>query len=227
MAESIFQTELVLGDKVDLHLYRGPYYRTVIEEITPDGFLTMPVPTYRGISIILRLGQKLVLIYYRENGKYEVDMVVQNIIVEGNIRQVILRIISEARKEQRRENYRLPVTLRTLLCHFPETQIPVELAPDDEAVDEIVYTKDLSSTGVLLKTRGKYELGERVLINLYLNWPKGSQAPLPACAAVTRVERDAVENRYLVGLQFLDIYDKQELISRYIVEEQKERLKRR
>jgi c-di-GMP-binding flagellar brake protein YcgR len=234
------------GDRVDLHYDDSPEYRSLVEEVSDGGRLVVVSPTYRGVPVIFHIGQKLELSYYRDNGKFSVAVRVDGFYTSNNVRYVVLEGASGVTKVQRRAYYRLPIVLRTEVRRLP-VALPTELhrLPDvlpklddivsyEEAVEaldeytvsaETSTTRDISISGISVKTRTEYCVGDKLVIKVELGWPNVMGQPISAVVEVRRVEYDVSTGMYYTGLEFVGAFAKRDLITKFIYEKQKKRIK--
>jgi len=114
--------DIVVGDKSDLHFENGkdsPYYKTQVAELAGDGRFAVFLPSHKGLPIKLRAGQELTMCIYRDNGRFAMNVRVASLRKSKNVQLVELEPLSALTKEQRREFYRLPVSLRAEALTLP------------------------------------------------------------------------------------------------------------
>ncbi|MDR3310590.1 MAG: flagellar brake protein [Oscillospiraceae bacterium] len=224
--------QIVVGDKIDLSLTkRGPLYRTKVEETTPDGRIVMALPSYKGIPLVVRRGQRLHVVFYRENGKFTAEAEVRGVTADNAVRLLVIALISDTDKEQNRDNFRVQISLKTTLYRFPDGEIPEDA---DERNDAILYaeeiearTKDLSASGALVRTQTEFPIGEKLLISIQLGTVRGHTLLLPATVARAARDESGMLNVYFFGFQFSKDDDSQSLISKFVADEQKKQIKKR
>lgn len=215
---------LNIGDKVDLYMGRGPYYRTTIDDIEGNRDYVVTVPSYRGIPIIVRNGQRLQMFFYRQNGRYAIDAKVTSFEVDGQVRLMKLRALGEPEKQQRRESFRFHTSLKVIIRPFVMGPFPMK--PDPEEADEMeeASTFNISATGIALKTKRSYEHDEKFYLQIYLN-PDGP--PLEILCAVRQASRvESVEGPYFIGAMFMDIAaDVTTIIAKFVLDEERKQVK--
>jgi c-di-GMP-binding flagellar brake protein YcgR len=240
------KVDIVIGEKADIRYGKSPYYRTVVESVDDDGSLVVELPTYKGTPAPFRVNQELEMMLYRENGKYSVDVRVLRLREIDNIKLVDIEIISEFRKEQRRGYYRLPVVLRAEVSKLP-VSLPTELhrLPEaipqmddvmtyEEAVDtlddyttqrEASTTKDISISGLSVRAKSEYQIGESLIVKVHLDSAGKGEQSINAMVQVRRVLYDDVSGTYLLGLEFVGAFAKRDEITRFIFEQQQKRIR--
>jgi c-di-GMP-binding flagellar brake protein YcgR len=238
--------DLSPGDRVDLYEGDGPEYRSLVELVDDSGKIVVVAPTYKGAPVILHVNHILQLSYYRDNGKFNIAVRVAGFRTTDNVRLVELEGVSEVAKMQRRAYYRLPVVLRTEVRRLP-VELPTELhrLPDvlpllddvisyDEAVEELdeytvgselSTTRDISISGLSVKTKTEFLIGDKLVIKVNLGWPSVNGQPISAVVEVRRVEYDASTGMYYTGLEFVGAFAKRDLITKFIYEKQQQRIK--
>jgi c-di-GMP-binding flagellar brake protein YcgR len=238
--------DIVPGDRVDLQYRNSPEYRALVEETGRGGAIVVTSPTYKGVPVVFHRDQVLRLSFYRDNGKYSMEVKVRGFRTSGEIRLVALECISDVTKVQRRGYYRLPVVLRTEVRRLP-VALPTELhrLPEvlpmlddvmsyEEAVDaleeyavdeENSTTRDISISGISVKSKSKFVIGDKMVIKVHLGWPNAKEPPISAVVEVRRVEYDPATGSYNVGLEFAGAFAKRDIITKYIYEQQQKRIK--
>ncbi|MDR1298926.1 MAG: flagellar brake protein [Oscillospiraceae bacterium] len=234
------------GDRVDLLIRAGTEYRTLVEDVEQSGSIIVTVPTYRGTSVVLRKKQAMTMNFYRDNGKYSLSVRVTGYRSNGDRRLIVLERTSDIVKQQRRGYYRLPVVLRTEVRRL-SVALPTELhrLPDtlpmmddvmtyDEAVDaldsytvdeETVTSRDISISGISVKSRTEFSIGDKLVIKVHLDWPHATEPPISAVVEVRRVEHDIATGQYFVGLEFTGAFAKRDIITKFIYEQQQKRIR--
>jgi c-di-GMP-binding flagellar brake protein YcgR len=217
-----------------------------VEEITADGHFIVLVPAHKGVPIVLRDGQELAMCVYRDNGRFAMDVRVVSFRKSENVQLVELEPLSALRREQRREFYRLPVSLRaealtlpvsvyTEMRSLPETlpQLDKVISYEDavKALEKVgvaedsVSARDISISGLSIRTKNAHELGDQMVVKVHLGWPTEKTPPISAVVEVRRVEYDSVSGTYAIGVEFVGAFAKRDLITKYIFEQQKRRIK--
>ncbi|NLT57755.1 MAG: flagellar brake protein [Clostridiales bacterium] len=219
----------VIGDKLELCMEKAPPYRTQLEDIDREGNYLVPPPQYRRVQMEYEVGQALEAFYFRHNGRYGFRAQVVGTKEQGELCFLVLRRTSEPYRQQRRESFRLPISLKIVVR--PAVAGPFPLHPDGEdmRLERMFKTENLSETGLGFKTsRRSYEVGELLYINLYFG-SKATSAPIEFYAQVCRrelVDREA--QTYFIGVKFLRVgEDVRQMIARFVLREQQELIRRR
>lgn len=216
-----------IGEKIDLHLGKGPYYRTVIEDEDKNGLLHASVPTYRGIPIILRQDQALQVFYYRDNGRFAVKAKVAGFDMSGNIRIVKLQVLSAPERQQRRESYRVSTMLKSIIRPYSMGPFPKRPDPSEEEEMEEAPTFNISATGVAVRVQQDYVVGERIFMQIFLEWPAANASPIHVLGEVRQVTRiEPNREIYQLGIMFLEMAtDLTNHLARFVLVEDQRRMK--
>lgn len=217
-----------IGEKVDLYLGKGPYYRTIIDDIDENNMVLASIPTFRGISIILRKGQKLKLFFYRNNGRFSIDVLVDGFLLESTLRQVRMKVLSKPVRQQRRQSFRVSTMLRTVLRPFELGPFPSRPDPNEIAQMEDAPAYNISATGVAVRTVNEnYRVGDKMYLQIFLSWPKPDSAPMTVLGEVRQVARlEYGKDVFHLGIMFLDATaDMSDHIARFVLVEEQRRLK--
>ncbi|MDR1064945.1 MAG: flagellar brake protein [Oscillospiraceae bacterium] len=236
---------LLVGDKVDIHFDNSPYYRTYIEDVEEDGaILRVSAPMEKERVVPIPANQELTLYFYRENGKFSIQARVMEFRKYSTGTSVMLEVMTESRKDQRREFYRLPSMLTVEARYLPDELIRAmpnalamlyDVGNYDDAVlalfaaaqyEPNVTARDLSISGLSVRSSKRYKQGDRLALKIYLRWPHGTNVPLLAAAEVKRVQLHSETRKYFVGLEFLGAFSQRELITKYIYEQQRLRIQK-
>lgn len=215
------------GEKVDLFLGRGPYYRTVVDELPDDKTILVPLPTYRGIPIILSRDQEIKMYFYRPNGRYVQNVKVIGFVLEGSIRMVRLLELTEPDRQQRRDMFRVTTMLRAYLRPIEIGETPTDFTDEEIKSMEEAPTFNISATGIAIRTKGEYEVGDRLFIRVFLAWPQQEPEPINIVGEVRQVNSVEQDHRIKqLGIMFMDISEEMsEHIGKFVLIEEQRRAK--
>ena len=217
------------GEKIDLYLGRGPYYRTMVDELPDDRTIIAPLPTYKGIPIILSQNQEIKMYFYRPNGRYVQNVKVIGFMLEGNVRLVRLMELGSAEKQQRRDTFRVTTMLRAVLRPHDFGEFPNKITPEEDQLMEEVPTFNISATGVAVRTTRDYSVGDRIYIRIYLTWPQQKSEQIDVMGEVRQVVSVEQEMRVKqLGMMFLDISEETSgRIEKFVIVEQQRKVKQK
>jgi len=238
----VFEEEsIVVGDKVDIVTQSGEVYRTMIEDRFNDGPFLAGIPNKKGSYMYVNQDDDIYLVFYRDSGRYIVQMKVIALENRGEIRYMWLVQKTLAQKNQRRNAFRLPVSFDVQIYDYMEDiEQGLTYVPDEvKAVAlEMVSSRDISVTGISLQTKKKYELGENYLLSLHFNRTsaalrnRAASADTTPALHLTATVRRCIPWRtgttFNTGMQFFGMTENMsDGIARYVLTEQQRQLKRK
>ena len=217
------------GEKIDLYMGKGPYYRTIVDELPDDKTIIVLLPTYKGIPIILSQNQEIKMYFYRTNGRYMQNVKVLGFTLEGNVRLVRLMELGPAEKQQRRDTFRVTTMLRAILRPYEFGEFPSRVTVNEESIMEEVPTFNISATGVAVRTSNEYRVGDKIFIRVFLTWPQKSTEQIDVMGEVRQVVSVEQEMRVKqLGMMFLDISEETSgRIEKFVFVEQQRKAKQK
>ena len=220
-----------LGEKVDLVGHKNRLYRTKVEDIIENGLFLVGIPRFGGVPMPLHSGEDVYMVFYRETGRYITQMNTVGFEKREEIRYAWLFQKSEPYKDQRREAFRVPVSLDVQVCEYNEdAESRIPLFGDIEVADLIEETssRDLSVTGIAILSKKDYEPGDRKLLRVFLDGQDGARTPFLTCATVVRSVPYLESGKFQIGMNFFGHTKKMnESITKYVLEEQRKQLRQR
>jgi len=217
---------IVLGDKVELLLEDNNIYRTRIEDLTDTGLLLVALPSIGGVPAPLYIDDKISLSFYRETGRYIATVEVVAFENQGDARFVWLLQVAAPHRQQRRGDFRLPARLDVTVCEYIdglERDLPLyeEIEHELATLKEKASTKDISVTGVALKSNREYEYGEKYLLKVFLDGKQPGIKPFLVCAEVMRSSQTEESRINFIGMRYYGAANnRSEVLSRYLFAEQ-------
>ncbi|HEY8361840.1 MAG TPA: flagellar brake domain-containing protein [Tissierellaceae bacterium] len=204
---------LKVGTKIDIFKKenRKNFYPSQVLEIIEPDELVIRGPMKKTQLVLLHKGEEIEILYYVENkGRF---IFTAKVISRELNKMYTLRIkkISEIRKIQLRNYYRLPVTLEI------EKIFPV-INDDNKVFIEKCEAKDISGGGLKLYCNYQHVVGDEVYLKFKLE-----NKLIDAKAKVVRIEE--IENlnyKYCIGITFVDIEEQiRDFIVKFIFEQQR------
>lgn len=204
---------LKVGTKIDIFKKenRKNFYPSQVLEIIEPDELVIRGPMKKTQLVLLHKGEEIEISYYVENkGRF---IFTAKVISRELNKMYTLRIkkISEIRKIQLRNYYRLPVTLEI------EKIFPV-INDDNKVFIEKCEAKDISGGGLKLYCNYQHVVEDEVYLKFKLE-----NKLIDAKAKVVRIEE--IENlnyKYCIGITFVDIEEQiRDFIVKYIFEQQR------
>jgi len=222
---------IVLGDQVELILEDNKTYKTKIEDVTDTGLLLVAVPSLGGIQAPLYIDDRISLGFYRESGRYTTTMEVVAFEKQGEAQFVWLLQITVPFHHQRRGEFRLPTIMDVNVCEYVdgiEKEIPLFGEVGKTVVVEKVSTRDISVSGVAIKTTRDYEYGEKYLLKMPLEGPQQNTKPFLVCAEVMRVTQSSDGRINFIGMQYYGISNnRSEILARFVFSQQQQLIRQR
>lgn len=187
-------------------------YASKIVGIEDDGMFLLETPIKQTQLVLLINGSVVNMIYMHENlGMYSVDLeVVEKIRDDNNIPLVRAKKVSDIRKIQRRNFFRLL------------TSMDIAVRKINGVVVENTKTVDISGGGIRLLSKQDFEINDIVRLDFQLESKEFS-----VDAKVVKIDYTDVRGTKEVSLQFIDILEKdRNEIIRFIFDKQREGIKK-
>ncbi|MCK9443590.1 MAG: flagellar brake protein [Tissierellaceae bacterium] len=205
---------LEVGMKIGLERNDRPgrtsYVSQVLDIVEPDR-ITVSGPMKKSQLVFIHKGDELKISYnVGEKGTFSFNA----IVISRDylpLYKLTLKRISEIRKIQLRNYFRLPISFEVNKSHLIDEE-------NDEYYYETCEAKDVSGGGLRLNCKYKHKLGDRVKCSFFIN-----DTLIEVTAVVVRVsEIDVYNYKYSLGLSFIDIKESsRDEIIKYIFEQQR------
>jgi len=240
---------LIVGDKVDIVSEDGQVYRSMIEDRIDDGPFLVSLPHRKGRYMNVNQDDAVYVVFYRAGGRYIAQMKILALEKRGAIRYMWLIQETKAQRNQRREAFRLPVTIGVIVYENDENFEPNDLYDDlgevseEEPVDPIaelvvldtVTSRDISLKGIAISSKKVYNVDDEYFLGIDLDnnseiiggFVRIKKNPTIILRAVVRRCIPLNENKINhVGFQFLEeSKEASERIARYVLIEQQKQIK--
>lgn len=205
-----------IGDKIEIlrkdSEKRDPFPSQVLD-ILEDGEFIVSGPMKKYRLIFIHKDEIVTISTNIENkGRYEFDAVVVDRYI-GNIYKIRLKKISEVRRVQLRNFFRLNISI-------PVTKkFTVNENGEEKVIVEHCRTKDMSGGGLKLLTRYSHSVGDIIECEFSIDKRK-----IFTKAKTVRIEPvDAFNYRYNLAVQFVDIDENdRDAIMKFIFYKQRE-----
>ncbi|MEF9952024.1 MAG: PilZ domain-containing protein [Clostridium sp.] len=202
-------------------------YKSTVQDIISNKSIAISIPVLGSKSYLPIIGEKIDFFILIGSDFHKYKGIVSNRIVDGNLRLIIVDDLSTEGKVQRREYFRIPVSLD--IEYLP---ISNEIAENgvskkvlDLLSDRFITAKsiDLSAGGIKIFTAEKVEEGTHVIVKVAIS----SSDTISIISKVVRMEKDPGTKTYKLGCRFLAL-DKNdtEKIVKFIFEKSRELMKR-
>lgn len=207
------------GSKLEIidHLRGGNKhtYYSVISDIIDASTFDIAAPIEKGIIIPLEIGKEYECIFITIYGLFRCQVVMEKRYVENNLHFLRMKVITQIAKYQRRGFYRLDVVFdfryyNQLTNRWKEAT-----------------TLDISGNGIRCISNEDLSKGTRVLCELKLEIEKKVYTISNLAEVIDSTVVNLADRRYETRWVFVDIpMNKQDIIIKFIYDEQRRRLKR-
>lgn len=187
-------------------------YASKIVGIEDDGMFLLETPLKKTQLVLLINGSIVNMVYMHENlGMYSVDLeVIEKIRDDNNIPLIRAKKVSDIRKIQRRNFFRLL------------TSMDIVIRKADDVVVEKTKTVDISGGGIKLLSKQNFEVNDIVKLDFKLESKEFSFD-----AKVVKIDNTDIRDIKEISLQFIDILEKdRNEIIRFIFDKQREGIKK-
>lgn len=206
---------LSIGTKIELMRIEDntgkSYPSQVLDIINPDE-LMISGPIKKSNIVLIHRGEDVEISYYVENkGKlYFIGRVISRNY--SSVYTIRVKKISEIRKIQQREFFRLPTTLRVDIEHATTSKDNIE------AINDVCEAKDISGGGMKIYCNYKFKIGDKILCSFTIN-----NKLIKVNALVARIEEIETFNyKYSLGISFSDMKeDDRDEVIKYVFEQQR------
>ncbi|MDR0490925.1 MAG: flagellar brake protein [Oscillospiraceae bacterium] len=224
-----------VGDVVDLTSTNdGIPYRTKIDDYKGRGLFSVGIPSSGGQTMSVHTDDVLFLTFYRETGRYTIQVKVVGFSRRDESRFMTLMQITEPEKDQRRMYFRLPVSLHVVLREYSESfaaarPLRGQIVEAKVIALETAGTKDISVTGVAVLAKNDYEMGKKFILDIYFDEkPREKGKPFVICAEIMRKDFDQRSKSYRLGMHFFGQNNNMsEYLARYVLKQQQKQIKQR
>lgn len=128
-----------IGEIMELNI-DGKTYKTKLQDMHEDDAFSVLYPTEKGVLVPLTQEDIINIRFYRESGIFEFDARMRSRFDKGTLKLCMLEVISDIKRSQRRQSYRLPIVLPVLIWRLD----------DEEQKKYKAKTVDISEHGILL-----------------------------------------------------------------------------
>ncbi len=212
---------LQIGEKIEVRYYEGAIDSekrscySMIQDMISQDELVITIPMVKGNQIILPLGQEVEIVFFRDEGQYIFKAKIEKRFKKENVDLLKLNRISSIKRIQRRNYYRLNITL----------PISIKLLTDKDKQSQNfkewlkTYTMDISGGGVRILLDRNIEKGSLLECKLKIN---DEDLLLKGEVVRSQLIQQYPITKYEIGISFVDIteYQRDQIIG-FIFEEQR------
>ena len=242
MSNDLLSKYVIPGNKVDIRAIRWKkgeeenereIYQSQVYDILSDDRIAIVMPMEKSKLILLPTGKEYDLFFYSPNGLYQCKAKIADREKKNNTYLLIMDLLSNLRKDQRREFYRFScaVEMKSRVLRNEEIRLLEEKGMDEELMVPDLPLKrsvvvDISGGGLRFVSDYAYEEGSVLLCTYQLDTAEGTKV-YEVSGRVLSIKE--VENRPGVfehRVQYLKIDNEvREQIIKYIFEEERKNLK--
>ncbi|HOM02076.1 MAG TPA: flagellar brake protein [Acetivibrio sp.] len=186
-----------------------------------DRIIYIAAPIKQGRIYPVGIGQKLEIVFIKDDSLYEFNGKVIGREVRHNISLLRVEITSEIKRIQRRDFFRFD-------CSIPVSYRIVDKPGiyDNQRKFTKSYTRDLSGGGVCIRLKERIETGQLLRCELSLN-DFNKVSFLGRVVRLTEYDKENDVYKYEIGIKFEEIEEKdRERIISYIFQEQRRLIKK-
>lgn len=209
-------------------------YSSVVYEIVSEDSLEIQMPMEKAKLILLPVGKEYELCFYAGAVLYKCFARVEDRYKRGNIYLVLMELVSNLRKYQRREYYRFSCILEMLSRSLEEQEIEVNTDGKGDAINlqpglplKRSVIVDISGGGLRFISNVRYEAGSLILCtyNLYISGQRQHYEVVGKVLAVKEMENRRGNFEHRVEYYNMDVKVREAIIKYIFEEERKNRNK--
>lgn len=207
-----------IGEKIEVVIQDSSksdnsVYFSMVQDVPQEDEIVITLPVFKGKPVVLSLGQKVKINFFRERGQFYFFAEVIDRPKSGSVHLIRLKQVSQIHRLQRRNFYRLKINMPVFFRTIEED------SPQNEAHYLKAYTVDISGGGVRILTNHELKLGQRVECVI----PIEEKQKLTVEGLVIRITASLDEGyKYDVGIKFTEILEaKRDKIIQFIFEQQR------
>ena len=205
-------------------------YKSTVHNILDDGRLELVMPMEQTKLVLLPVDGEYDVCFFSHNGVYRADVrIIERRKVDG-IYVLVVELISNLHKYQRREYYRFNCVIGMSIKEMTKQEIEayiqgmVYLVPDREMIRGVIV--DISGGGARFVSRQRFNEDSYILMKFKLTVLEREKLFLLAAKIIYSNEIENRENEYenRVKFEFIDTTTREELI-KYIFDEERKNKK--
>lgn len=209
-SQVVNENVLQVNNKIEIALANDEdpiFGQSLIQEVFDDSFSIM-VPIHNGHALYFKIDDDVLVSMLINNVRYSFKTTVLNKTREFDLKLLVLKMPQKLETADRRTLVRIKTLLPIKYKIIARTQQDIweNIEPEKEA-----YLTDLSGKGLSLSME-KAQLRDAIMV---LSLHLGNDTEMKLLGEVVRCEQ--INKRYRIGLEFIDITERQEdLIISYV-----------
>lgn len=206
-------------------------YQSQVYDVISEDRLEILMPMEKTKLVLLPIDSEYELFFYTQGGLYQCYARITERYKSDNVYLIVMELISNLSKYQRREFYRLSCAINADIRYLTEQEDGTtggEDVPYDETVPmEKAIIVDISGGGVRCVGTRKYECGAKVYIKFLLHLQSGAKEYVIPGSILQVGEVESRQGMYEFRVRFENMRIKtREEIIRYIFDEERKYRKR-
>lgn len=199
--------KLSIGNGISL-IIQGVQYKSVIQEIVDEKTFFISHVLKKGYQLHHEPDEIVEIAFNRPEGIYSFEARFIKMTVLDNLFLLKFTAVSDIKKHQRRDYYRMPANLTAVITY----------ANEEEELIFKTSTIDISAGGVRIQSH--VDIPENTIINVNIEFNKSFYLDLKS-KIIWTYKPDDKDDKKIIGIQFIEINEKaKQKIIRYIFEEQ-------
>lgn len=235
MVDNMADEIISIGNKIELNVLPDKDKKKHYEQITyvsqildfEDDMLVVALPIHEGHLIALHEESELECYFYTQKGIFKAMTVIRSRYKDGNVYMMKIELLSELKKFQRRQYFRLP-------CNIHVSMLPLDVAevldyssdnvvpekPESEWINGVIV--DISGGGVRIFSGRDFEKNDSVLIRFSIDMNVGTRQIDILTRVVMSIKSPNAEDYYDNRLQYRNVPENtRDAIVKYIFEQQR------
>lgn len=202
-------------------------FKSSVQDVISDSSIALSIPINGSKSYLPVIGEKVEFFIFIKNEYHKYTGILKDRKIEGGLRLLIIENLKHIGKIQRRENFRIPISVDVSYLKITKEAGEKGVAKNIYKIlaDKFIvgHSVDLSAGGIRILIHEKIEINSFLMLKVKLS----SEDEICVLSQIIRVEKGEDIKLYKIGCKFLDLdeLDKEKMI-RYIFEKSRELVKR-
>lgn len=199
-----------------------------------DDVLYIAMPIFEGKLVPLPVGARYELYFYAKKGIYAANAEIVNRYKSNNVYVLVVRMLSDLKKYQRRQFFRLETNIEIQYKLFGEEDEKFfrTMGKISDEMQERPYaagvTLDISGGGVRFVAKERLNSGDKIMVHLNLVIDDVTYPCEAVAKVVASTNARGKENVYENRIEFVQIKDaEREMLIKYIFKEERNIRKRK
>ncbi len=214
----------ISGLKSDFDEKKRMYVSQILEfDDDDDDLVNIAMPIFEGKLIPIDIGVKYDMYFYTKKGIYTCEAEAVNRYKSDKIYVLVMRLLSDLKKFQRRQFFRLEKNMEfqyKLFTQEDEKYFRLMGKISDEMDDRIYesgVSLDLSGGGMRFVSKNKFNVGDKMIVRLAINTGTALKVCEPIAKVISSVHAKGRSDLYENRIEFVQIKEgEREALIKYI-----------